>query len=235
MSIKQKDKNIILDKAYPVGCYYLSNDNSKKPGELFGGTWRQITGAFLRATTSNIAAGSQVTAQGGHSYQTIPSNFLPAHTHTIGDHRHTYSTTHSHSYTSNQSRHTHTGTSHSHTKISRSHYHTLKQYQAPPGTILSRWKSTTHTNNYATYFKGSYSKLGGETTGMTKYGGGSHTAASSASTTPSQAGSNYSSFASVKTTVNNASKDTNYSGSNSAGSVDITPPYISCFCWRRER
>ncbi len=35
-------------KAYPVGAYYIS-ESATSPASLFGGTWTQVTGRFLRA------------------------------------------------------------------------------------------------------------------------------------------------------------------------------------------
>ena len=43
--------------AYPVGSIYISF-NSTSPATLFGGTWAQLTGAFLRADTNTNTGGS---------------------------------------------------------------------------------------------------------------------------------------------------------------------------------
>ena len=46
--INQKTLQKIYDRAYPIGCYYFSND-STDPGILFGGTWVQIKDCFVKA------------------------------------------------------------------------------------------------------------------------------------------------------------------------------------------
>lgn len=44
-------------KIYPVGAVYISY-NSTSPASLFGGSWTQITGAFIRAATDVNTGGS---------------------------------------------------------------------------------------------------------------------------------------------------------------------------------
>lgn len=45
-------QNVILDKAYPVGSYYISH-NSTSPATLFGGTWTRINNEFLYCMGDN--------------------------------------------------------------------------------------------------------------------------------------------------------------------------------------
>ncbi len=45
-------QNTILDKAYPVGSYYISH-NSTSPATLFGGTWTRINNEFLYCIGDN--------------------------------------------------------------------------------------------------------------------------------------------------------------------------------------
>ena len=55
-------------KAYPVGAYYIS-ESATSPASLFGGTWTQVTGRFLRAAND--------TATGGSDTHTLTTAQLP--------------------------------------------------------------------------------------------------------------------------------------------------------------
>lgn len=61
---------------YPVGSLYLSF-SSTSPQSLFGGTWQQITGYFLRAAND--------TSTGGEDSVTLTTDQLPNHTHRLGE------------------------------------------------------------------------------------------------------------------------------------------------------
>lgn len=61
-------------KAYPVGALYLAF-NSTSPSALFGGSWLQITGRFLRAASD--------TNTGGVDNQTLTTAQMPAHNHSL--------------------------------------------------------------------------------------------------------------------------------------------------------
>ena len=60
--------NGIALKAYPVGAYYIS-ESATSPASLFGGTWTQVTGRFLRAAND--------TATGGLDTHTLTTAQLP--------------------------------------------------------------------------------------------------------------------------------------------------------------
>lgn len=62
----------ILDLVYPVGAYYISNNNIS-PAELFGGSWTQLKSRFLYATTS--------TSTGGSNTHTLTLDQIPSHSH----------------------------------------------------------------------------------------------------------------------------------------------------------
>lgn len=66
----------IADLVYPVGSIYISA-NSTNPGQLFGGTWQQITGRFLLAAGGGYTAG----ATGGEATHTLTENEMPRHRH----------------------------------------------------------------------------------------------------------------------------------------------------------
>ena len=76
-------KTDIVDMIYPVGSIYMSVNNVS-PSTLFGGTWVQIQDKFLLASGSNHTNGNT----GGSDTHTLNANELPAHTHTIPEHRH---------------------------------------------------------------------------------------------------------------------------------------------------
>jgi hypothetical protein len=60
--------NGIALKAYPVGAYYIS-ESATSPASLFGGTWTQVAGRFLRAAND--------TATGGSDTHTLTTAQLP--------------------------------------------------------------------------------------------------------------------------------------------------------------
>ena len=69
----------LFNLIYPVGAIYISV-NSTSPHNLFGGTWEQIQGQFLLASSSVYTAGST----GGEATHTLTVNEMPAHHHAIG-------------------------------------------------------------------------------------------------------------------------------------------------------
>ena len=76
----QKD---LLEKVYPVGSYYWSQ-NKTSPEELFGGKWESISVRFLFSTDSNHS----VNSTGGEEKHTLTINEIPSHSHkywTIND------------------------------------------------------------------------------------------------------------------------------------------------------
>lgn len=63
----------ILNKLYPVGSIYMSA-NSTNPGDIFGGTWTQITGRFLLGAGGTYVSG----AEGGEATHTLIESELPS-------------------------------------------------------------------------------------------------------------------------------------------------------------
>lgn len=61
-------------KSYPVGALYLSF-SATSPASLFGGTWAQISGRFLRASNG--------TGTGGSDTCTLTSGQMPSHHHGV--------------------------------------------------------------------------------------------------------------------------------------------------------
>lgn len=61
---------------YPVGAIYISTV-STSPASLFGGTWEQLSGQFLLASSSTYTAGSS----GGSETVTLTVDQMPSHQH----------------------------------------------------------------------------------------------------------------------------------------------------------
>ena len=64
--------------AYPVGSIYMSA-SSTNPGNIFGGTWSQITGRFLLACGGGYSAGTT----GGEATHKLAVSEMPSHTHSV--------------------------------------------------------------------------------------------------------------------------------------------------------
>lgn len=65
-------------KAYPIGSYYISN-NDTSPAELFGGTWERIEGRFLWGCSEDDTIGEV----GGESEHTLTTDEMPKHRHAV--------------------------------------------------------------------------------------------------------------------------------------------------------
>ena len=85
--------------SYPVGSIYLSLNNTN-PGQIFGGTWVQISGYYLYAGTSTGTGGSNISGA-----TTLNQNQIPGHTHSIPSLSGTaaYAGEHTHGWTQNGS------------------------------------------------------------------------------------------------------------------------------------
>jgi microcystin-dependent protein len=66
----------ILEKVYPVGSYYWSQNNTN-PQQLFGGKWESIQGRFLFAADANHTVGSI----GGEERHKLTIDEMPRHSH----------------------------------------------------------------------------------------------------------------------------------------------------------
>lgn len=214
MSIPEKSKKEILNRAYPVGCYYFSNEN-KSPATWIGGNWTKVTGGFLKPTTSGSGTG-------GSSTYTV-SKFAPSHTHSVGSHTHTLG---SHSHTLSTS-HGHSVGSHSHSAASNNHRHGFYGSDGPPGTPVYNDTSGLIYPHFGGGYNFGISGTSTNETTVTNF---------ASSSTPSQtANSDYAS--STKSNSSSLSSEiiwTDYTGSGSSQSINIMPPYIACYCWRRD-
>lgn len=69
-------KALTFDDIYPVGSIIISVNNVN-PSTLFGGTWSQIKGKFLLASSDIYPNGST----GGEANHTLTINEMPSHSH----------------------------------------------------------------------------------------------------------------------------------------------------------
>lgn len=85
-----KEKIDLLNYIYPVGTVYETADASFDPNTAWGGTWVEISGKFLLASSSSHAVGQTGGAEtksytpsgtvGGH---TLTVQEIPAHKHSV--------------------------------------------------------------------------------------------------------------------------------------------------------
>ena len=73
---KEEFKKDLLEKVYPIGSYYWS-ENDTSPEELFGGRWTEIEGRFLFASDSNHYVGQT----GGEERHKLTLDEMPSHSH----------------------------------------------------------------------------------------------------------------------------------------------------------
>ena len=73
---KEEFKKDLLEKVYPIGSYYWS-ENDTSPEELFGGKWKKIEGRFLFASDSNHYVGQT----GGEEKHQLTLDEMPNHSH----------------------------------------------------------------------------------------------------------------------------------------------------------
>ena len=73
---KEEFKKDLLEKVYPIGSYYWS-ENDTSPEELFGGKWKKIQGRFLFASDSNHYVGQT----GGEEKHQLTLDEMPSHSH----------------------------------------------------------------------------------------------------------------------------------------------------------
>ena len=222
MPINAKDKKTIFDRAYPIGSYYFSNENTS-PASFIGGQWEIVSGRFLKATSSSGGTG-------GSETQTI-SGFLPSHSHSTSSHSHTFPS-HTHSYTGS---HSHTSSSnHSHSGTGLAHTHTSESGYMNPGggyggtQIDVNWQSTASPLTYHLGNPGNNQvKKTATITSSTSLTGVSSSGNTSVSSSSLSAPSS-SSWSTGSQTITSSS-----TGTTGSSSIDIMPPYTRCYCWRR--
>ena len=78
------EKRIFL-AAHPVTTLYWTSDN-RDPGDVYGGTWKQIKDRFVLAAGDTYTNG----ATGGNANTTLTIENLPSHTHELNNHTHSF-------------------------------------------------------------------------------------------------------------------------------------------------
>ena len=84
-----KHFNMVINvNPYPIGAIYTSVNNTS-PATLFGGTWQQLTDAFLYASTTANADATTAPSGQGESTHTLTTAEMPSHNHGQDAHSHT--------------------------------------------------------------------------------------------------------------------------------------------------
>lgn len=73
-----RERSELIDLIYPVGAIFVSTNNVN-PSTLFGGTWEQIEGKFLLASSEDYELGGT----GGEAEHTLTVDEMPSHKHDL--------------------------------------------------------------------------------------------------------------------------------------------------------
>ena len=203
------EKRIFL-AAHPVTTLYWTSD-PRNPGDVYGGTWKQIKDRFILAAGDTYTNG----ATGGNANTTLVEANLPSHTHGLNNHTHGFTPS------GTVAPHSH-GVGSLATSGAGGHAHTLK--------------STDRDDAFCKGLYGSGDLVGGMNSNL----GGSivyvnkslvswvndHTHPISGTT-----GSTQPAFTGTEGTTGTASGNTTATGSGTAFSN--MPPYVAKYCWER--
>lgn len=198
---------------FPIGSIYMSVTNIN-PSTIFGGTWERIKGKFLIAADDNTYT---LGATGGNSMHnhtnsgtgstTLTVNQIPAHTHTLNGHTHTY----------NKSNAT-----------SGSTTLTIDQIPSHQHQVVIGSFANTGTENWNNKYNGHVTyKFDNNTNYNTRATGGGKGHTHSISTSSTNTGANSGNTSSV-------GGGTGHTHTMSAtGSSSNIPPYLSVYIWKR--
>lgn len=215
-------KTVLLNFCYPIGSLYWSS-NSTDPAQLFGGTWTQIKDRFIWAKGDSDA----VNATGGAKTVTLTVNNLPSHTHSftpagsVSSHTHTFS--HTHGYTPSGKIASTSGGTDNKTAIGGEHNHGLIQRwdSSPGGTTNDGLPPCSRGGNVPSGYTNVAIGYNGSHTHNAYFTGTAGTTTSQSTTT-------------TDSTTPTFTGDTGTTGATGNGTpVDIMPPYITAYCWRR--
>jgi hypothetical protein len=244
-------------KLYPVGSVYISF-NSADPSTLFGGAWTRLKDTFLLANGDSYAPNTT----GGSATKNIAIANLPAHNHTVnasGTHNHTASTSssgvHSHSAsTGGAGGHTHSASSnttgnHSHT---RGDMNITGSFSADNTMIGTEIRGSARPPDGAFTGKelGSYDLTSSDTgnggrlefNASRSWTGSTSTNGNHAHTITVNAVGNHTHTVSIANggghthtvTVNNNGSHTHTTNNTGGGTpLNILPPYMTVYMWRR--
>jgi microcystin-dependent protein len=193
------DLRTMINAIYPVGSYYWSS-SSTSPATLFGvGTWERVKDRFVLAAGDTYSAGST----GGEAAHKLTVAEMPAHSHTVNNHTHTYSNAtgvQGHTLTVNEM------PAHTHVMVRQHWFDSDKVSDSNSGAIYS-WK-TTYGSTSATYIN---SKSDLFTTG----------------------GSQSHSHGLSKANANTGGSAPGTSSVGSSTEHNNMPPYVTAYCWHR--
>lgn len=233
--------NQVFDVVYPVGSIYMSVNNVN-PSTLFGGTWEQISGKFLLASSSGRAAGTtggaetvSYTPAGTVGNHTLTASEMPAHTHTYAKSAATSGSTtltadqipsHNHSYNAPQAN---TGSTTLTANQIPSHTHSFSVL-LPSGPSSSNVAMQSGTGYKLAPASGTTQGTGGGQ-------GHTHTMPTSSASTGNKGGSGGHTH-----TISTASTASGSAGSGgahnhgftgTAATINKMPPYIVVNVWQR--
>ena len=217
-------------KLYPVGSVYISF-NSANPQTLFGGTWTRLKDKFLLANGDSYAPNTT----GGSATKTIGVTNLPAHNHTVNASTHSHSVTtagsgsHTHTASSNTTgAHTHGGGSLNVTGTFGTGQNTPSLFRNDTSGVFSN--VGTNGNRYASGETNNdrTSKIKLETAG--KWSGATASAGNHSHTITVNSVSNHT----HTVTISNSGSHTHTTNNTGGGTpLNILPPYMTVYMWRR--
>lgn len=210
-------------KLYPVGSVYISF-SSTNPSTLFGGTWTRLKDRMLMASGDSYAPNTT----GGSATKTIGVTNLPAHNHTVN------ASTHSHSVTTaGAGGHTHTATAN--TVADHTHKRGTMNITGRIGNVDGTGASSTGAF-YRSGTSGKLENLGGDADpnvyfdASRNWSGETEPKGSHTHTITVNSVSNHTHTVSIS----NSGSHTHTTNNTGGGTpLNILPPYMTVYMWRR--
>ena len=212
-------------KLYPVGSVYISF-SATDPSTLFGGTWTRLKDRMLMASGDSYTPNTT----GGSATKTIAVSNLPAHNHTVN------ASTHSHSVTTaGAGGHTHTASSNS----TGAHTHKRGTMNITGyfdvGDVDSSYRGgaftfSTHPTTQNQHTTGGSSNYVVNFDASKSWTGETSSAGSHSHTITVNSVSNHTHTVSIS----NSGSHTHTTNNTGGGTpLNILPPYITVYMWRR--
>lgn len=247
----------IIETIYPVGSIYMSVNNAN-PGTLFPGTtWAQISDTFLMAAGSTYAAGStggaaqkSFTPSGTVGSHTLTTAEIPSHAHGLNNHVHSVGA-HSHGLNSHVhsvgahshglNNHTHSGPNHSHGVLNGANFgfatfdsNTDRPVGAPTGVgFISHQQGSSYYASYSTKTADAGTGSTGPASGTTANSSAFNTGGPSTGSTANSSAFNSGGPSTANTANAGSGGGHNHTFSGSAGNINVLPPYLAVYIWKR--